>query len=303
MRRLKYYSDLGLRTDDEIFQYLLSTLRPGVTDWDYFVDWDKVFQNTRELEVLLNIFNYLIGKDNFEAEFKYLASRNPEIIKAIPTLIVRNGQNSSKYHVVSVNDERLNELKFDFGKNNPSEQDIQDAADFIKQTGLIKIFKDDGVKNLVDYVIGVEAGLNSNGRKNRSGTAMENISESLLINMGCDYIRQAKSADIERRYGIMLNAFEGRIFDFAVLGENGLNIIEVNCYSSGGSKLDKTASDYRSLQDELRGQATFIWFTDGAGWAKTKKPLRKSFTHNDYILNLHMVQNGALKEIFDTPTS
>lgn len=298
MKALDYYSKKNLLSDDDIFNYLVKTMRPGVADWEYFVDWNKVFGNTREIEATLNIMNYLLGKNDFETEFRYLANKYPEILKMIPVLIVRNGAKSSEYHVVTVNGASLTEQSFNFAsRDSPSEDDISNALKFIKQSGLIRIFKQGGVNNLVDYVLGVEAGLSSNGRKNRGGVAMENVCDALLAGMQLDYLRQASPADINRKYGVELSGMEGRRFDFVTQVDKKLFIIEVNCYSSGGSKLDKTASDFRGLQDELRAQATFVWLTDGHGWLKTKNPLRKAFDHNDFILNIEMINGGALHEV------
>jgi type II restriction enzyme len=211
---------------------------------------------------------------------------------------VRNGAKSSEYHVVTVNGASLTEEAYSFAsRNTPSDEDITSAINFIQQSGLIRVFKQDGVHNLVDYVLGVEAGLSSNGRKNRGGDAMENVCDALLAGMELDYIRQASASDILNKFGVELKGMEGRRFDFAAKMNGTLFIIEVNCYSSGGSKLDKTASDFRGLQDELRDQATFVWLTDGHGWLKTRNPLRKAFDHNDYILNIEMINKGALKEI------
>lgn len=301
MKALDFYKNHNLATEDEVFDYLLATMRPGVADWEYFVDWNKVFSNTRDIEATLNIMNYLLGKENFGKEFRYLAQKYPEILKMVPILIVRNGAKSSEYHVVTVNGASLTEEAFNFAsRTTPSDEDITNAITFIEQSGLIRIFKQDGVHNLVDYVLGVEAGLSSNGRKNRGGKAMENVCDALLAGMGLDYIRQASPTDIQRAFDITLTGMEGRRFDFAIKLNNELFIIEVNCYSSGGSKLDKTASDFRVLQDELRGQATFIWLTDGHGWLKTRNPLRKAFDHNDYILNIEMINGGALREVLSS---
>ena len=46
---------------------------------------------------------------------------------------------------------------------------------FFKETGLKEFFESKIVKNLVDYCIGVEVGFDTNARKNRTGTLMENI--------------------------------------------------------------------------------------------------------------------------------
>lgn len=298
MITLDFYKQNNLNNADEAFNYLLATMRPGVADWEYFVNWEKVFSNTRGIETTLNIMNYLLGKEDFETEFRYLAAKYPEILKMIPVLIVRNGAKSSEYHVVTVNGASLTEEAYSFASRDiPTDEDITNSIRFIEQSGLIRIFGQDGVHNLVDYVLGVEAGLSSNGRKNRGGDAMENVCDALLAGMGLDYISQASSADIFNKFGVKLNGMEGRRFDFATKVNDKLFIIEVNCYSSGGSKLDKTASDFRGLQDELRGQATFVWLTDGHGWLKTRNPLRKAFDHNDYILNIEMINKGALKEV------
>ena len=297
MKKLDFYNRLGLNSNDDVFEYFMSTLRPGVSDWEYFVDWNKVFTNVRSVETTLNIMNYLLGKENFDDEFKYLASNYPEIMKMIPVLIVRNGAKSSEYNVVTVNGATLTEEAFKFSGSGTSDGEIEDAIQFIRSSGLIRIFQKDGVNNLVDYVIGVEAGLSSNGRKNRGGKAMENVCESLLQGMGLDFISQASPSDIKNKFNIDLQGMEGRRFDFATVSNNELYIIEVNCYSSGGSKLDKTASDFRGLQDDLRGQANFIWLTDGHGWLKTRNPIRKSFDHNDYVFNIEMVNRGVLNEL------
>lgn len=298
MIHLEHYKNIGINNADEAFNYLIDTLRPGVADWEYFVNWNKVFDNTREIEATLNIMNYLLGKDDFDKEFRYLANKYPEIMQMIPVLIVRNGAKSSEYHVVTVNGASLTEEAFKFTKALPSESDIEQAIMFIKSSGLIRIFNQDGVHNLVDYVLGVEAGLSSNGRKNRGGDAMENVCDALLAGMDLDYIKQASALDIKNKFGNELVGMEGRRFDFATKLNGQLFVIEVNCYSSGGSKLDKTASDFRGLQDELRGQATFVWLTDGQGWLKARNPLRKAFDHNDFILNIEMINKGALDEVF-----
>lgn len=299
MKSLDYYKKNGLDTDDSIFNHLIGSLRPGISDWEYFVNWDKAFNNTRAVESTLNIMNYLLGKDDFDTEFRYLANKYPEIISMIPILIVRNGGKTSSYQVVTVSDSNIAEETFDFNSKKYSDDDINRAIYFIRNSGLIRIFANDGVKNLVDYVLGVEAGLSSNGRKNRGGTAMENVCNALLKNMNVDYISQASARDIKDKFGFEINDAEGRRFDFAIKSNNKLFVIEVNCYSSGGSKLDKTASDYRGLQDSLGNQATFIWITDGQGWLKAKNPLRKTFDHNDYIFNIEMVKSGILAEILN----
>ena len=299
MKWLKYYDDQNLKSGDDVFNYFMDTLKPSVTDWDYFVDWNKVFSNTRDIEALLNIMNYLLGKDDFDKEFMFLSKKYPDILKMIPVLIVRNGAKSSNYNVLTFDNSNLINENFEFNLTKVTEENIAKALDFIKRSGLIRIFLKNGVKNLVDYVLGVEAGLSSNGRKNRSGKSMENLCDMFFKDASYDYILQASPKDIKTHFNIEIKNNSSRKFDFVIKNKNKLYVIEVNTYSGGGSKLDKTASDYISLQKDLGTQATFIWITDGFGWKTTKVPLRKTFDNNDYIFNTHMITDGVLNYVFN----
>ncbi|MCX6495149.1 MAG: DpnII family type II restriction endonuclease [Actinobacteria bacterium] len=122
---------------------------------------------------------------------------------ASPSLIVRDGANSSRFAVIE-DLVRLGEKATEFDFSIPaSTQEQRDAAlDFIKKSGLQRLFKKDGVKNLVDYVLGVEAGLDSNGRKNRSGTSMETVVEAYLSEFTSshqlEYISQATAMIVIR---------------------------------------------------------------------------------------------------------
>lgn len=73
MKFLDFYkNNLNCHTLDDVFNLLISELKPSNRLWSYFVNWEKVFSNTKKIELSLNILNYLIGKDNFDEEFRYL---------------------------------------------------------------------------------------------------------------------------------------------------------------------------------------------------------------------------------------
>ena len=73
---MKYTGIFKKRIDcsnpDAVFDYLITTLKDTITNWDYFINWAKVFDNLRDIEIDLNILNYLIGKENIENEFRAL---------------------------------------------------------------------------------------------------------------------------------------------------------------------------------------------------------------------------------------
>lgn len=303
MKWIDTYDKLGLYDEDAVFTNLLTTLKPSNMLWTYFVNWDKVTRNTRELEVNLNILNYLIGKEDFEEEFKALIRQHPAVISVLPVLAVRDGDNTKVFQIISsIENRQIVYEEFNFTNSTPSEEDIEKYLEFVTKTGVRELFSSNGVKNLVDYVLGVEAGIDSNGRKNRSGHSMEDIVEAFVsdfcIRNGAEYLKEANAAKIKATYGIDVPVDKSsRRYDFVINYQGNLSLIETNFYAGGGSKLKSTAGEYRNLQDKLDHRFKFIWVTDGFGWKKTSLPFRETFNNNDYILNLSLLETDALDAV------
>lgn len=302
MKNIAFYkSILNLESEDQIFDFFISSLKPSNTIWSYFVNWEKVFKNTKKIEIALNNLNYLIGKDDFDREFKFLIKENPNIAKVIPALVIRDGGNTQKFKIlVDYQNKKLVYEDYDFSKKEISNEDVEKYLHFVKETGLKSLIKNKKIKNLVDYMIGVEAGLDSNARKNRGGHVMENIVEVFVKDI-CEkhsfkYLKEANSEKIKKELGYDVPVDKSsRRYDFVIDNGKELFIIETNFYSGGGSKLKSTAGEYRNLFDVLNGKYKFFWITDGFGWNSTKKPLRETFDHNDYIFNLTMLEKGILE--------
>lgn len=279
------------------FDHLVSTFRSSIKTWDYFVNWNKVFTNSANFEIALNKLNYLLGKDDLQGEFYRLYESNPDIAKALPVLLAVRENNLEIYNKTS------KELEsYDFSGEGG---DVNKYFAFLDKSGLVKLFQRDGIKNLVDYVIGVEVGLDSNGRKNRGGTLMEEIVglflEDFCKQNNLKYIPQASPSKIKLKWNfdIVVDKSE-RSFDFAIYNpqSNKIKLFETNFYNSGGSKLKAVCGEFRSLYDELKRQnIEFIWITDGLGWHTAKRPLEETYNHNDYIFNLFMLEDGALNEL------
>lgn len=280
------------------FQKLTSTFKNSIKTWDYFVNWQKVTGNVAEFEIILNKLNYLLGKKDLEKEFLILYKSNPDVVKVFPTLLaVRESQ-------VEVYDRAKRTIQiFDF--NQKSQLNARDYFKFLKETNLISLFKESGVKNLVDYVYGVEVGLDSNGRKNRGGTLMECVVgefiEKCCTEKGFEYMSQANAKTIATRWGFqVLVDKSSRSFDFAIYNpkKKRLKLIETNFYNGGGSKLKAVCGEFKGLHDTLKTQAIdFIWITDGLGWKTTLRPLEEVYNHNDYIFNLSMLEAGVLTSL------
>ncbi|MDP1845321.1 MAG: type II restriction endonuclease [Candidatus Moranbacteria bacterium] len=282
------------------FENLVITLKNSLKTWDYFVNWEKIFSNSSELEIILNKLNYLLGKEDLKAEFKKLFETNPDIVKAFPVLLaVREKQ----LEIFSI-DDGSSEF-FNFGASRKEDDGFEKYYSFLEKSNLINLFKKDGIKNLVDYVIGVEVGLDSNGRKNRGGSLMEKIVESHIKNLcdlnGFEFIAQARATDIRKKWGVEVQVDKSeRSFDFAVYnqGNEQIKLFEVNFYNGGGSKLKAVCGEFKSLYDELKRQnIDFVWITDGLGWHTAKRPLEETYNHNEYVFNLHMIEQGVLGEL------
>ena len=298
-------AETGISTYEQGFEDFFETLRPSLKLWDFFVNWDKVFKNTKQIEIQLNLWNYLLGKQDFDAEFRSLLKQHPEIVKAIPSLIVRDGGASEIFRIVEdIGDLTRSDNLFDFSKPAKTDTEIEKALLFVRNTGLVRLFSKDGVKNLVDYVIGVEAGLDSNGRKNRSGTSMESVVEAYLDdfvkNRKLEFIPQATPKKIYERWGFTVPVDKSsRSFDFAVSDGKQLVLMEVNFYGGGGSKLKATAGEYKDLFELLNiPNVKFLWITDGGGWTTAKRPLKSAYERIDYVWNLNWLSRGYLEDLF-----
>lgn len=305
MKFIPFYKDtLKCTNDDQVFEYFLANLKPSLKRWDYFVNWEKVFENTREIEVHLNTLNFLIGKDDFDNEFCRLLLKAPELAKALPALVVRGGGDNNRLQIlVDYNSKKLVYKDYDFDKSNITESDIKSYLEFVTKTGVRELIVSQKIKNLVDYMIGVEAGLDSHGRKQRGGSAMEEICESFIadecFSKKYEFLRQADARKIFDRWGITVPVDKSsRIYDFVVNNGKSLIIIETNFYGGVGSKLKSTAGEYRDLFNIISGHGyRFVWITDGFGWKTTNRPLRETFNHNEFVINLDMVERNILDDL------
>ncbi|MFA6515326.1 MAG: type II restriction endonuclease [Candidatus Paceibacterota bacterium] len=279
------------------FNNFISTLKNSIKTWDYFVNWNKVFSNSSEIEIVLNKLNYLLGKDDLRGEFIRLYSGNSDIIKAFPVLLAVR----EKELEIFDKGDKTSQF-FNFSKQDKS---AEEYYEFFEKSGIIRLFKDKKIKNLVDYTIGVEVGLDSNGRKNRGGQLMESIVgafvEDFCKEKGFEYIAQARATKIKEKWDMTVRVDKSeRSFDFAIFNPKTKNIklIETNFYNGGGSKLKAVCGEFKSLYTELKEQnIDFIWVTDGLGWYTTKRPLEETYNHNEYVFNLTSLEKGILKEL------
>lgn len=287
------------------FNEWLSGFRPSIADYRFYINFDKVYRNVDNIKVELNILNSLIGSHNIEEEFRCILSKYPEVLQCIPILLAVRASE------IYCQDDRGGIL-FNFNHKKLSlstEDDLDKYVYFMTETGLFDLLSNHIINNLVDYVMGVETGLDSNGRKNRGGHLMENLVEKFIIKAGfikgINYFKEMYIHEITEKWGIDLFAISNqgtteKRFDFVVKTDNMVYVIETNFYSGGGSKLNETARSYKTLalESNIIDEITFVWFTDGKGWNSAKNNLKETFDVMEHIYNIKDLENNIISEVF-----
>ena len=286
------------------FNAWLSGFRDSIADYKYYIDFGKVYRNVEDVKVELNILNSLVGSKDIENEFKSLLKRYPEILRAVPILLAKR---ESEIYCQDENGGFL--YKFNPEKYPPNSHVYYERYTyFMRETGLFDLLGNHVINNLVDYVTGVETGLDSNGRKNRGGHLMEDLVESFIkkagFQKGVTYFKEMYIHQITAKWGIDLSAIsnQGKMekrFDFVIKTPSMIYGIETNFYGSNGSKLNETARSYKTLaleSDTIDG-FSFVWFTDGKGWNGARHNLEETFDVMEHIYSIDDLENDIIPKV------
>lgn len=277
------------------FRTWLAQMRPSINNYRYYVDFQKVYENVDEIRIELNLMNSLIGSPRIEDDFARLLQRYPEVLRCIPTLL------AVRYSEIYAQDED-GAFLYDFERPNCT---VDEYIDFMYKTGLLDLLQNHIINNLVDYVTGVETGLDSNGRKNRGGHQMEDLVEGFIRQTGAEYYKEMYLPQIEHAWGVDLSAIsaEGtstKRWDFVVPTRQTIYLMETNFYTSGGSKLNETARSYKMIAEEaryIRG-VEFVWITDGGGWISARRNLEETFRTMEHLYNIADMEAGVFFDLF-----
>lgn len=152
----------------EQFKHFLSQLSETNATLDYFTDFEKIKINVNKISIKLNQLNYLIGKENLGEAIQELFDENSKVFEVLDILIaVRKNKKAKTFN--SNGDIVLLDTYFQTSKS---------IFEYIEETGLGDVFRNKNITNLVDYVFGIEVGLDTNARKNRGG---ENMSKAVSL--------------------------------------------------------------------------------------------------------------------------
>lgn len=271
-------------------------MRDSINSYDYYVDFPKVFANVDKISVELNILNSLIGKEDIEERFRQLADKYPEIIKCIPILLAVRAN-----EIYAQDDDGA--FNYNFKKPNHT---LAQYIIFMKKTGLFDLISHHIINNLVDYVTGVETGLDSNGRKNRGGHQMEDLVLRFIKKTGAEWHKEMYLSDVEKKWNVDLSAISAqgtseKRWDYVVKTPTNIFLIETNFYTSGGSKLNEVARSYKMIAEEAQNipNVQFVWLTDGKkGWVSARRNLEETFNVLPTLYNITDMENEALDKLF-----
>ena len=281
------------------FDEWLSKFRPSISSYDYYIDFAKVVRNVEEIKVELNILNSLIGSKNIEEDFERIVSKYPDTLQCVPLLLAVRG-----YEIYAQDEDGA--FLYNFKNMN---YDVEQYKVFMRKTGLFEMIANHLINNIVDYAMGIETGLDSNGRKNRGGHQMEDLIEKYIQAAGFEknlnYFKEMYLKDIEEKWDIDLSAISNqgkaaKRFDFVIKTENKIYAIETNFYSGGGSKLNETARSYKMLSQEADtvDGFEFVWFTDGIGWKSARGNPRETFDVMEHIYSINDMEQGVIEKVF-----
>ncbi|HKM94407.1 MAG TPA: type II restriction endonuclease [Prolixibacteraceae bacterium] len=257
------------------FKIFISQLKETNTLLNTLTDFEKVERNVNKIAIKLNQLNYLIGKENLHLAIKELYEENPKTFDVLGILLAVRDSSNKK-----VLDKNLNpKLLTDYFAS------YEGVCEYIDHTGLSDIFRSKKISNLVDYVFGVEVGLDTNARKNRGGTVMEQTVAKLFDDADIFYKRDIYSSEFPEIESL---GEDLKQFDFVIKTKKKTYLIETNYYNSGGSKLNEVARSYSDIAVKINKYPNyeFVWITDGKGWLSAKNKLEEAFSIIPSVYNL-----------------
>lgn len=281
------YMDIHVKKD---FNKFMSQLRKTNQTLDYFfVDFNKVANNINRIKINLNLLNSLVNCADIKATINEIFNEYGS--KPFETLEILIAVRNSKKGIWVVDKSPMDEPKelADMFKSPVG------IYDFLESTQLLRLFQSKEITNLVDYVFGIEVGMDTHTRKNRSGEIMEKEVACRFKNAGIPYKEQVKSRELKDLNGVL--GKDVKKFDFVVETKSKKYVIEVNFYNGGGSKPSETARAYIGLAPKINGIGNyeFVWITDGDGWHSAKPEIKEAYETIPSVYNLTSVDEFVEK--------
>lgn len=260
----------------EQFDDFMSQLMETNQHLHFFCDFEKINQNVEDIKLSLCMLNSLLGTTDLQRAVATIWKRDKSAFQVLNILIAVREE--GKKFVLNAQDQPVLLESF---FTSP-----EGVVDFLIGTGLYDLFANNKITNLVDYVFGIETGLDSNARKNRSGHIMEHQVAAILS----EHNLHARSEVYSREWPEITAALgkDNKRFDFVVERPDKTYLFEVNFYSGGGSKLNEVARAYSDIAPKINAVPgfEFVWITDGIGWNSARNKLQEAYAIIPNVYNL-----------------
>ena len=258
------------------FDTFMSQLQETNQTLDFFCDFNKIVQNVNDIKLSLCMLNSLIGAPNLRKAVETIWQRDRTAFDVMEILIAVRDRGNKK--VIDTKGRCVPLCSFFF--------DVDGVMEYLESTGLAEVLQQQKIKDLVDYVFGIETGLDSNARKNRSGHVMERMIARIFTTNNISFRQEVYSSEWPEITNVLGD--DEKRFDFVVQKNGTTYLIEVNFYSGGGSKLNEVARSYSEIAPKINAVNgfEFVWITDGIGWRSAKNKLQEAYSIIPSIYNL-----------------
>lgn len=258
------------------FEEFMSQLKETNQHLDFFCDFEKIEQNVENIKLSLHMLNSLIGAEDLRKAVETIWNRDKSAFQVMNILIAVRDE-GRKFVLNSANQPVIIDSFF---------KSVDGVMEFFEETGLADLFRNQKITNLVDYVFGIETGLDTNARKNRSGHLMEDQVADLLQTYHLDVRSEVYSSEWPALTAVLGD--DEKRFDFVVTTATKVYLFEVNFYSGGGSKLNEVARSYSDIAPKINSVPgfEFVWITDGIGWKSAKNKLQEAYNIIPGVYNL-----------------
>lgn len=258
------------------FNKFMSQLQETNQTLNFFCDFDKIAQNVEDIKLSLCMLNSLVGATDMRKAVETIWNRDKSAFNVMDILIAVRSEGRKKV-LNSLGECVILDSLF---------TSVDGIMEYLNNTGLTEVLQHQKIKDLVDYVFGIETGLDTNARKNRSGHVMESMVAQIFDNSGIKYRQEVYSKEWEMITKVLGD--DEKRFDFVVESKNKTYLIEVNFYSGGGSKLNEVARSYSDIAPKINSVSgfEFVWITDGIGWKSARNKLQEAYNIIPSIYNL-----------------
>lgn len=257
------------------FDIFMSQLKETNATLEFFTDFPKVSASVAKISVKLNQLNYLLGKEDLKTTVQQVFDENPKAFDVLDILVAVRKKDKKL-----VLNGKMQPVLLESYFNS-----VDSICTYIERTGLSEVLRSKKITNLVDYVFGIEVGLDTNARKNRSGKLMAEAVAKVFADAGIQYEEEVNSTCFDDLKALGKDL---KRFDFVVRTKHTVFLIETNFYNDGGSKPNEVARAYSDIAPKINANKKyeFVWITDGQGWLNAKNKLEEAYSIIPRIYNL-----------------